>query len=129
MNWITASLLGFAFSILTYLLVRKTSLMKVNTEFNNLAMFVIPAIVYVLLGIVTHESFVLTFEQTVVVTIIAVFFSYFGNYFSLRAIEYAPNPGYSLTISKSYVVFTTLVAVFLFGAALSLKNVTAIALI
>jgi drug/metabolite transporter (DMT)-like permease len=55
-----------------------------------------------------------------------VFFSYLGNVFSLKGIEYSPNPGYSLIISKSYVVFTTVASIFLFSAPLTSKSVIAI---
>ncbi|MBT4124344.1 MAG: DMT family transporter [Candidatus Pacebacteria bacterium] len=56
-------------------------------------------------------------------------FSYLGNTLSLRSIELAPNPGFSLVISKSYVVFTTLAAVVLFGAELTLISLFSIGLI
>jgi len=44
-------------------------------------------------------------------------------------IQNAPNPGYSLVISKSYVVFTTIVSVIFFNSEISLKKIVAILLI
>jgi hypothetical protein len=58
-----------------------------------------------------------------------IFFSYLGNVFSLKGIEYSPNPGYSLIISKSYVVFTAIASIFIFSAPLTMKSVIAILLI
>jgi drug/metabolite transporter (DMT)-like permease len=63
------------------------------------------------------------------VIIASIFFSYLGNYFSQESILLAPNPGYSLIISKSYVIFTTVAAVFLFNSEITLKNILSIILI
>ena len=59
----------------------------------------------------------------------AILFSYLGNVFSLASVNLAPNPGYSLIISKSYVVYTTIVSIFLFNSSLSAKNAFATLLI
>jgi drug/metabolite transporter (DMT)-like permease len=47
----------------------------------------------------------------------------------MKSIELAPNPGYSLVISKSYVVLTTFLAVPFFGAHLTVKALVAVLLI
>jgi len=61
---------------------------------------------------------------------LAIFiFSYLGNTFSLIGTKYAPNSGYSLIIQKSYAVFTSVAAVFLFGSALPLKSVISIIIV
>jgi uncharacterized membrane protein len=67
--------------------------------------------------------------EYVLIAIQGIFFSYLGNVFSLKGIENSPNPGYSLIISKSYVVFTAIASIFLFSAPLTFKSVIAIALI
>jgi len=48
---------------------------------------------------------------------------------SLKSIALAPNPGYSLVTSKSYVIFTSFLAVPLFGAKLPALALLAIVLI
>lgn len=48
---------------------------------------------------------------------------------SMVSIKLAPNAGYSLVISKSYVVLTSILAVLLFGATLTIQAVAAIAII
>jgi len=92
-------------------------------------MFLIPDIVYLFLIIKTDTRFALKPFEYLLIIFQAIFFSYLGNVFSLKGIEYAPNPGHSLIISKSYVVFTAIASVFIFDAPLSLKFVVAIVFI
>lgn len=126
MNWIIASLLMFFSSVALYLFVRKSNTLKTPQQLNNLAMFLIPVVVYVLITLSTPTSFVLEPFEYLLIFIQAIFFSYLGNVFSLKGIEHAPNPGYSLIVSKSYVVFTAIVSIFMFNAPLSTKSVIAI---
>jgi drug/metabolite transporter (DMT)-like permease len=126
MNWITASFLMFVSSVALYLLVRKSSLEKIPTQLNNLAMFLVPLLVYIFMAYATHADMHVSWYQLLVIAILAIFFSYLGNNLSLKSISLAPNPGYSLVLSKSYVVFTTIAAIFLFGSELTLRSVVAI---
>lgn len=119
----------FVSSVALYLAVRKSSLLKVQQSSNNLAMFVVPTIVFAFLAFYTGQSFLISSRAFLIILGAAIFFSYIGNKASLRSIEYAPNPGYSLVISKSYVVFTALVAVAFFDAELTFRKVFAILLI
>ncbi|MBP7774468.1 DMT family transporter [Candidatus Woesebacteria bacterium] len=129
MNWIIASLIMFVSSVALYLCVRKSNSLKTPQQLNNLAMFLIPVFVYLVLTISTPTSFTLTPFEYLLILIQGIFFSYLGNVFSLKGIEYSPNPGYSLIISKSYVVFTAIASIFIFSAPLTLKSVIAILLI
>ncbi len=129
MNWILASALMFISSVVLYLFVRKSTLLKTPSQFNNLAMFIVPLIVYLIMVGITHANMNVNFYEFLIILVSAIFFSYFGNVFSLKGIEYAPNPGYSLVLSKSYVLFTTVAAIFLFKADLSWGQATAIILI
>ncbi len=119
----------FLSSVVLYLLVRKSALLKTPSQWNNLAMFAIPVVVYVLVAGATHTNLTVNLYQLFIITILAIFFSYLGNVFSLRSIEYAPNPGYSLILSKSYVVFTTLASLVVFQSTLTVKAALAIVLI
>ncbi|KKU20134.1 MAG: hypothetical protein UX30_C0003G0009 [Candidatus Saccharibacteria bacterium GW2011_GWA2_46_10] len=119
----------FFSSVIMYLIIRKSSLLKIPSQLNNLAMFFIPLWVYIILGLTTKANFSLNLSQLLITTGAAFLFSYLGNVASLRSIEFAPNSGYSLVISKSYVVFTTIVAVLLFRAQLTTIKVVAILLI
>jgi uncharacterized membrane protein len=129
MNWIAYSLMMFASSVVLYLTVRKSSLIKTPAYLTNLAMFAIPLVAYVIIGILSSSPLALTWWQILILLITAVVFAYGGNKASLHAIEVAPNPGYSLVLSKSYVLFTTIVAVTLLSADLTLQKAIAILLI
>jgi drug/metabolite transporter (DMT)-like permease len=129
MNWIIASLLMFVSSVALYLCVRKSNALKTPRQLNNLAMFLIPLLVYVLLTVRTPTSFTLKPFVYLLILVQGIFFSYLGNVFSLKGIEYSPNPGYSLIISKSYVVFTAIASIFIFSAPLTMRTVIAIILI
>lgn len=129
MNWIIASLLMFVSSVVLYLCVRKSNALKTPRQLNNLAMFLIPVLVYMVLTVRTPTSFTLKPFEYLIILVQGIFFSYLGNVFSLKGIEYAPNPGYSLIISKSYVVFTAIASVFIFSAPLTMRTVIAIILI
>ena len=129
MNWITYSLMMFFSSVALYLSVRKASLLKAPTQLTNLAMFAIPLVAYALIGAGTSTSLHITAQQILLLGVASVLFAYGGNKASLHAIDNAPNPGYSLVLSKSYVLFTTLVAVILLNAELTTRKFIAILLI
>jgi drug/metabolite transporter (DMT)-like permease len=129
MYWIIASLLMFVSSVALYLCVRKSNALKTPQQLNNLAMFLIPVLVYMAVTVRTPTSFTLTPLAYFLIVIQGIFFSYLGNVFSLKGIQYAPNPGYSLIISKSYVVFTAIASIFIFSAPLTMQSMIAIILI
>jgi len=120
MNWILASLLMFVFSVLLYVLIRKASLEKIPNSLINLASFLIPLFLYIPIGLYNKISFIPTIFQFFILLLLGIFCCYLGNIASLLSIKFAPNPGYSLIISKSYVVLTTIVAILFFHSSLSL---------
>lgn len=129
MNWIVSSLLMFVSSVFLYLLVRKSSLLRIQSAINNLVMFFVPVVVYAVMLVSEQQRIILTGQQFILLVLAALVLSYLGNVFSLKSIEYASNPGYSLVISKSYVVLTTVLAVVFFGAHFSIEKALAILLI
>lgn len=129
MNWLNFSSIMFFASVSLYLFVRKSSISNNPTQFNNLAMFLVPLVVYSAIGLSTNVNYQITFKEFVIIFFSGVVFSYLGNVFSLKSIELAPNPGYSLVLSKSYVVFTTIFSFLFLNGDLSLKKILAIALI
>jgi len=82
--------------------------------------------VYIAVTIKTPTSYALTPVELILILVSGIFFSYFGNVFSLKGMENSPNPGYSLIISKSYVVFTAIASIFIFFAPLTFKSAIAI---
>src|SRR3989344_8443390 len=129
MNWVIASLILFFSSVALYLFVRKSQLLEVPNTLNNLAMFAVPCLIYLAVNIFQGNSLSISVRFFFLILLSAFFFSYLGNIFSLVSIKEAPNPGYSLIISKSYVTFTTLAAIPLFGSELTFDNALAIILI
>lgn len=129
MTWILASILMIASSVILYLFVRRSNQLHTPQQLNNLAMFAIPVLVYIVMANSANITFKLEPVHYLIILIQGIFFSYLGNLFSLKGIQFAPNPGYSLIISKSYVVFTTIASIFVFSAPLTLKSLIAIMMI
>jgi drug/metabolite transporter (DMT)-like permease len=128
-NWVLADLLMFACSVAVYLAVRKAALNKLPSQFNNLAMFAIPLVIFAISDVVTKQHMHITTWQGIELLGAGVILAYLGNAMSMISIELAPNAGYSLIVSKSYVVLTSLLAVPLFHAKLTVQAVIAILLI
>ena len=127
--WITHSLLMFVASVVLYLLIRKCQILNIPYQIYSIAMFGIPFIGFSVAVLFNFNVLHIPLFQILVSFIAAIFFIYLGNLFSMESIKIAPNPGYSLIISKSYVIFTTIVAYLLFHSEISLKNLLAILLI
>lgn len=122
-------MLMFASSVALYLVVRKASLLKIPTHITNLAMFAIPLVIFTVLHAGQGEPYGVSASGLAILLLAGVVFAFGGNTASLLAIKEAPNPGYSLVLSKSYVLFTTIVALILFNAELSLQKAFGILLI
>jgi drug/metabolite transporter (DMT)-like permease len=126
MNWIAYSLMMFASSVALYLTVRKASLLNIPSYLINLAMFAIPLFSYIVIGQTTSSRLAITWWQAAILLVSSIVFAYGGNKASLHAISIAPNPGYSLVLSKSYVLFTTIVAVIFLNAEITAQKTLAI---
>ena len=116
-------------SVALYLTVRKASIMKLPTQFNNLAIFILPLIIYALIGYGGGLNYSISLTNLLIIFVASLFFSYIASVTSLKSIELAPNPGYSLVISKSYVVFTTIFSYLFLGGEFTLRKGFAILLI
>lgn len=88
-------------SVCLYLTVRKSSILKFPTQLNNLAMFLVPLLIYLTIGLLRGIDYAISLQNLAIIAMTAIFFSYLANVTSLKSIELAPNPGYSLVISKS----------------------------
>lgn len=129
MTWITASLLMFFSQVIFYLLVRKAQTFDIPTEFINFFSSLVALLVYFLIAFNDKSFFTITSFSLLIIFLLSIFGSYLPNVASINSIKFAPNPGYSLVISKSYVVFTALVAVLFFHSSLTIKSGIAIILI
>jgi drug/metabolite transporter (DMT)-like permease len=129
MHWITAGLLMFVSSVVLYLTARKSSLSKMPVEFNNLAYFLIPTLVFAIAALFSFGEYNFSFVNVMLIIVAGILFSYAPSIASLKSIEAAPNPGYSLIISKSYVLLTTFLAIPLFNQHLTINAILAVLLI
>lgn len=126
MNWILAAFLMFSSSVLMYLLVRYATRLNISASMQNVSMFIIPTLFYIGIAGIQNINLSLTLYEWIVIIVTAVGFSYFGSRFSMDSIVEAPNPGYSLIISKSYVVMTSIASIFLFRQELTVRSAIAI---
>jgi drug/metabolite transporter (DMT)-like permease len=116
----------FLASNILYLLIRLAQKQNIPISFYSITLFLVPSIIYFFAAQFTHTSLLLNREHFLLVILAAFFWSYLGNYFSQKAILLSSNPGYSLILQKSYVVITTIAAVFLFKAEFSWQKFIAI---
>lgn len=124
--WIVYAGAMFLASNVLYLLIRLAQKQNIPISFYSIALFLVPSVIYFFLSQFTGISLLLAPEHFLLVIIAAFFWSYLGNFFSQKAILLADNPGYSLILQKSYVVITTIAAVFLFQAEFSWQKLIAI---
>lgn len=127
--WLFYAFLMFLASNVLYLLIRLAQKQKIAISFYSIFLFFIPSVIYFTLAQVTKTSLLLSTNHFLLVILAGLLWSYLGNFFSQKAISLAANPGYSLVIQKSYVVLTTIAAMFLFQAEFSYKKLIAILLI
>jgi drug/metabolite transporter (DMT)-like permease len=119
----------FLGSIGAYLAIRYSKEYKIANQYVNLANFVIPAIVFFVLILITGKSFIIKPELMLLIVLFSVFGTYVATNVGLKAIKLSSNPGLSLIIQKSYAVFTAIAAFYLFGSELTIKNFVAIVVI
>jgi drug/metabolite transporter (DMT)-like permease len=126
MHWIVADLLMFGSSVVLYLLIRKSALAGQPVQYNNLAMFGVPAIIFSAASAATRPSLHLSWPLAALMLFTGVVLSYASSAASLKSLALAPNPGYSLVISKSSVVLVTFLAVPLLGDELKRQAIAAV---
>lgn len=119
MSWLLFSITMFICSNILYVLIRLAQKSGIGTSVYSTVNFCIQAVFYFGLILLTGSSFILPVSHLAMIIAVAVVWGYLGNYFSQKGILYAPNPGYSLMIQKSYGVITTLLAVALFGLTIN----------
>ncbi len=129
MNWAVATILMMFVSVCMYSLVRATKKYSVPPIINTFAMISLPVPLYALAVIAGHIHYSPSLQEIIVMVLQGLVLIYFGNLYALRGIESAPNPGYSVLISKMYVVFTAPASLLLFNSTLSQQSIVGIALI
>lgn len=129
MNWIISSLLMMISSIIYYTIIRYAQRNGIPNKAYMLANFSIPAFFFYWFTTSQGYSVLISFLYIGIIFAQSFFLSYLGSIISFKAIQNAPNAGYSLVIQKSYAVYTSVAAIFLFGSELTLVKFIAIALV
>jgi drug/metabolite transporter (DMT)-like permease len=129
MSWIIYSASAFLFSVILYLFVRKASEEGLTVAYKMLAFYMIPLVSFITLVIVQGLSIDIGLTNIIYIFLVAFFTQYVAGKLSLKAIDMAPNPGYSLILSKSSVVITSIASVFLFNSELGWKQIISILII
>ncbi len=118
--WVVYSALMFISSVTMYLAVRVIKDSKVDLKITNLAMYGIPAICSLVFILAKHIPFSITIMQAALILLFGgCLCNYVGNLLSLKGIQNAANPGFSLIIQKSYGAITLFAAPFLFGSSIT----------
>lgn len=129
MNWILASILMLVFSNIYYFFIKLGQNRGITAKYSLVANFSIPPILYYFIGKSNGESFVIEMPVFLQILFIAVVFNWIGSTVAYIAMQKAPNAGYSVIITKSYGVFTSIAAIFLFGSSFSWIKFLAILII
>ncbi len=129
MNWILASFLMFAASNVYYLIIKKATILNIDKKVYMLCNYAIPFIIFSAVIFFTKLPLWIGWKNLGILLIFSLIPNYVGSIVSYIAIKNAPNSGYSLVIQKSYAVFTSIVAVFLFSSELSVLKFIAILII
>jgi drug/metabolite transporter (DMT)-like permease len=130
MSWVLADFLMFFSSVVLFLIIRKATLAKIPSPITNVVMFGVPAFFYDLFNLAHLDSFLALTPALIALLVIgSIIFGYMSNAASLKSISLAPNPGYSLVISKSSVVLTIFLAVPLLGSVITWNAIAAVLMI
>lgn len=119
MNWITASLLMFSSSIVYYLTIRVGQKKGVTVKEYMAINYPLPTVIFFIMNIAAGGTFMIPFRIIPLILFHGIILEYIGATLSYKAIHAAPNAGYSLVVQKSYAIFTSIAAIFLFGASLT----------
>lgn len=130
MNWILASLIMFCSFIVYYLTIRLGQKKGVTVKEYMAINYPLPTLTFFIMNIASGGTFFVPIQVIPLILFHGFILEYIGATLSYKAIHAAPNAGYSLVIQKSYAIFTSIAAIFLFGATLTvLKFVAIIAVI
>lgn len=129
MNWVITSSLMFFSSIIYYLFVRKAQQNKIDNRSYVFINTFIPLLFLLAFSIFQKYTILINPLFIGILFFQAFFLSYIGSIAGYIAIGKAPNAGYSLVIQKSYSIYTSIAAVFLFNSVLSIYKFIAILII
>lgn len=129
MHRIPVVLIVMLWSVGLYLSLRGLKQYNISLWMQSLVMFLPTSIIFGVIAYMHWLSLWIGWEMLGYMIPVAIVFSWFSNRMSLLSMQRAPNPGYSLVLSKSFVILTSILAVPLFHAALSWIDICSIIII
>ncbi len=127
-HWMVLTAIMFVSSVILYISIQKATKQGLSLALKNLTIFASPLVAFLVVAVVADVSLRVTWSQLCLLVPTGVIV-YANNLATLKSLERTPNPGYSLSIAKSFVVITTIAAVPLFGAQLTAGAIISILLI
>lgn len=129
MNRILISIAVILWSVALYLCLRVFKKYKVTAKIQNAIMFIPTWVIFLIRSILQWELLWIGRNKLMIMIPVCFLFSRLPNLMSLKSLQWAPNPWYSLMIAKSYVALAALVAVPLLWSTLTITDGIAILLI
>lgn len=125
MSWISHSIIAlFSISFLVLILKRLTQF-KMEPEIINFYFFLITTIFFFFIIMLKRTSFQIPYNS-LPYFILAGFIAIIYNYFSIIAIDNAPNPGYVEAIVSFRVIIILFLSLILFDSQITLIKLTGI---
>ena len=119
----------FFSSIIYYLIIKKAQVEKIESKLYMVANFSVPTLLYFFISKFNHVSLLINIKYLFAIFLIVLFLNYLGSTISYLGMIEAPNAGYSVVIQKSYAIYTSIAAIFLFHSPLPLNKFIAIIVI
>ena len=123
MSWILAITGLIVSSVVQYLAIRKAKDLEVSVSVRVLAMFALALPVIPVIAYITDQPLYFPIALAMPFLLVRLFLLYIPNKFSVLSMDNAPNPGYPLIISKSYIIYTIFLAYFVFDSELNARKI------
>ncbi|MEZ4755143.1 MAG: EamA family transporter [Bdellovibrionota bacterium] len=116
--WIIHSLLALIGFTGIYILIKSLTRFEISSIILNFWFFTLTAIGFLVLAFNKKEILSVP-KASLPFFLLLTLSAVFGNYYSVKAYQIAPNPGYVAAIISSAVIFLTIFSIFAFGSELT----------
>lgn len=127
MEWVFYALISVVFFSGMTLLFKKVTVLKVETPVLLMFIFGFGFLFYAI-HVFANKTPVNVNALSITLLLVAAALSYGANFFSVKALGLAPNPGFSEAVGGLKLVVISLAAVALFGSQLTMPNIAGIVL-
>lgn len=120
MNWIIYSAISTLSFTGVVLLFKKLTEFDMKVEIINLYVFILTALTFLCFALFKKSPLQIAANSWHWFILLAIF-AFFGNYYSLAALQTAPNPGYVRAIKSLEIVLVTAGSIMLFSSSISYR--------